>query len=141
MGEITPRIAGHRLVFDVDYGDTNGIYRFSISDFLTKDTIWDVRLCYYYDNAFLYGEVPRDFQTFNGLTHSAEQVYPQKQTPPTKLLNGRIYKTYSRWQYDQWFTPCISSTVQYFVIETDVVIILSYEDAMAYVKKSVACPN
>ena len=93
LGVIKPRKVDGHLIFDIDHKDTNGLLALYIYELESENICWEVRLNYFYKSKLLYGEIPKDFQTFNGATNSAVQAFPKKSAHPLNLLEGKIYKS------------------------------------------------
>ena len=125
LGEIKPRKVDGLLIFDIDHKDTSGLLELYIHELESENICWEVRLNYFYKSKLLYGEIPQEFLTENGVTNSAVQVFPEKSVPPLNLLEGKIYKIQAVWQYDKGFSAMAGSTIQYFLIKNEVVTLLT----------------
>jgi hypothetical protein len=117
-GSIQPVLKDEELSFEIDYGSSNGLLGLTITDTSTGKAVWDVKLSYFSGADLTYGEVPQNFETFNGATNSAKQRIPETGDPP-KLAEGNIYRIYSDWQYDRFGAATAAGQTQYFEIRND----------------------
>ncbi|MCH8922322.1 MAG: hypothetical protein IIA67_04115 [Planctomycetes bacterium] len=115
LGTIQPVLKDGEVSFNIDYGRTNGLLHLTITDVSTGEDMWDVKLAYFSGANLKYGEVPKDFETFNGATNSAKQLFP-KTGAPSDLVEGRVYKMYYKWQYDIGISAGSESQKQFFEI-------------------------
>lgn len=114
-GKIQPVFKNGEVAFEIDYGSSNGLLGLKITDVSTRRKVWDIRLSYYSGARLKYGEVPQDFKTFNGATNSAKQKTPETGVP-SKLVEGKIYRMYSDWQYDRLGAATAEDQTQFFEI-------------------------
>ena len=121
IGRAKPVFVNNVLTFKIDYGfTTNGLLQLIIIDTSNSKTIWDIELNYFREASLKYGEIPQDFETFNGGTDSAEQNFPVTGKPLT-LVEGKIYKLYTDWQYDT-IVASAKYKSEYFKIENKKII-------------------
>ncbi|MCH8822304.1 MAG: hypothetical protein IH984_02235 [Planctomycetes bacterium] len=117
IGQVTPVFVNNDLIFEIDYRyRTNGIIELIIIDTANSKTIWDISLRSFRGASLKYGEIPQDFETFNGATNSAKQDFPVT-GKPLGLVEGKIYELYTDWQYDTFVAAAAESKSEYFKIE------------------------
>ena len=115
IGQAKPVFVNNDLIFKIDYGfTTNGLLQLIIIDTANSKTIWDIELNYFRGAILKYGEIPKNFET-DGVTNSAEQNFPVT-GKPLSLVEGKIYKLYTDWQYDTIVASGKYKT-EYFKIE------------------------
>ena len=116
IGRVKPVFVNNDLIFKIDYGfTTNSLFHLIIIDTASSITIWDIELNSFCGASLKYGEIPQDFETFNGATNSAKQLFP-KTGAPSDLVEGRVYKMYYKWQYDIGISAASGSQKQFFEI-------------------------
>ena len=116
LGQVSPILTNNALSFKIDYGNTNGLLSVTITDISVHKVVWDINLAYFCSANLNYGEVPQEFETFNGAVNSARQRFPETGSP-LDLVEGKVYSMYTDWQYDYFITAAVESTTQYFKIE------------------------
>lgn len=57
----------------------------------TRELLWDIDLYYYKEPRLTYGDVPTNYQTFNGVRLDAHQHYPIYGERPRSLVAGKRY--------------------------------------------------
>jgi hypothetical protein len=95
----------------------NGLLGIRIWRADTKDLLWAANLNYYKEPRLIYGEIPRDFATFNGGKNSAQQAFPSDSKPALAFPSDTRLLVAIDLQYDTFMTA--STTVRYFEIKTD----------------------
>ncbi len=114
---MTAHQSANNFEFEFSTRGINGLLSLQLWEADTRELFWDINLDYYNEARLAYGTVPEDFQTFNGLRHSATQRFPTGGQKPHSLPpNGRFYVSITC-QYDQGFAPCAGSFI--FSLTTD----------------------
>ncbi len=116
LGSIQPSLVDNELIFKIKYGTTNGLLRLIIRDAETNSIVWDINLNYFYEEKLAYGEIPKEFETDNGVINNAKQNIPAD-GKPVDLVEGKVYEIYSDWQYDAFISAFVGSREEYFKIE------------------------
>jgi hypothetical protein len=113
----TARQRGSDTEFDIATRGINGLLGLRIWRADTRETLWDVNLNYYPGPKLAYGEVPADFETFNGAQNSARQNFPpDDQKPMTLPINSQLFVEVDC-QYDHFISAACRCF--YFLISTD----------------------
>jgi len=103
--------------FEFSTRGINGLLGLRVWKADTKELLWDVNLSYYRGPRLRYGDLPRDFETFNGQKDSATQAFPAKREKPRPLpANSKLYVSVDC-QYDSFMAA--SSQTFLFSITTD----------------------
>ncbi len=123
-GRALPIFENNELSFNIIQGSTNGLLELTISTYATNKDVWSIRLNYFPSGNLRYGEVPREFESFNGAIQTAEQKFP-KSGSPIRLAEGKEYKLHTDWQVDTLGTATVQSRTEYFKIENQKIVIIT----------------
>ena len=105
--------------FHFDYSRINGLLSMQVVEKNSKTLLWDINLNYFRGNVLKHGEVPSEFETFNGVHNSAKQIYPQNNQFAKSIPPDQDIYVYLEYQFDEFLSPCISDTLYVFRVEAN----------------------
>lgn len=85
----------------------------------SRSILWYVNLNYYPGGIIKYGEVPKEFTTFNGVKNFATQKYPKNNKLPEQIPFGKEIYVYINYMHDKFFILSTSVKVYSFVWKDD----------------------
>lgn len=104
-------------VFHFQLRSINGLSGLRLWRADTKQVLWDVSLNYYREKRLKYGDIPKNFRSFNGQLQRAYQMEPSEKQKPAPLPSNKTFIVEVHYQYDTSFAP--STGVAYFSFTTD----------------------
>jgi hypothetical protein len=111
------RQSGSHTILDVSTEGVNGLIGLNMWQADTRELLWKVNLVYFRGKQLVYGAVPANFTTFNGVESSAEQTFPAKGLPPPPLPPSRKIYVAIEAQYDEFMAASVR--VFFFELSTD----------------------
>jgi hypothetical protein len=106
-----------RTVFHLPTRHANGLLGVQVWQPDTGTLLWEMNLAYFRGARLIYGEIPRDFVTFNGGKNSAQQMFPRDDQPPLPFPPDARLLVAIELQYDAFMAASVRT--RYFELKTD----------------------